>query len=810
MQRGARSYTRAMREHDLELLELPAVLARLAAATASEPGALLAAALRPSADDACVRLRQQQTTEAISLLEDSAEPALHGAVDVSEAAELAARGSSLDTRTLAQVECTIRAGVTARQTLADRTGIPALMELVEGIDPLLLSAAEEIGRAVEEDGSDLRDSASPPLRRLRRELREGRGRLAERLRKIARDPALAEHLQDDFVTERGGRPVLALKASARGRVPGIVHDSSGSGQTLFIEPLAAVDDSNRLREAEVAERDEVVRILRNLSALVGAQAAALAALVSAAAELDVALARGRLSRGWRGALVTQSRDVVLRGARHPLLDRGSAVPIDLELGGLRALVISGPNTGGKTVALKTLGLAAVLHQCGLRPPADEAALPVFDEILVDIGDEQSIAMSLSTFSAHVRNLIGILETATAHSLVLLDEIAAGTDPVEGAALAQALLGACAIQARLTVTTSHYAELKEWASATDGAANAATGIDADSHDPLYTVTLGRPGTSHALQTAERLGLPGPIVAAARSRVAPERLRVSELVAEAETAARQAQTALAAAATARSEAEAARQDAERAEQLLRDEIERVRSSAVAERQRALAQAEAELTGVRSELEELRGEIRAARKLERERGRATTPRAQDKERERDRRLGAASDRAVRAEQTLASIDEPLPLTAPLAAGDPVVAASLGVRGTITEIAGDEATVLGSGGLRVRVPLDRLRPDRDMTRTEAPPSSTVTVRAMIQNDLPDEIDLRGRTAQEAREAVRDLIDAAALAGRAEVRVIHGRGTGAVRAAVRDELTRHPLVEEQVSDSADGATIAHLGGPGR
>ena len=796
-----------MREHDLELLELPAVLARLSAAAASEPGALLAAALRPSADGVRVRLRQQQTTEAISLLEGSEEPDLGEVADVGQAAELATRGSALDTRTLSQVERTIRAGVTARRALADRDDIPALMELVAAIDPSLLSVADEIGRSVEEDGADLRDSASPPLRRLRRELREGRARLAERLRKIARDPALAEHLQDDFVTERGGRPVLALKASARGRVPGIVHDSSGSGQTLFVEPLSAVEDSNRLREAEAAERGEVVRILRNLSSLVAAQAGALSALVTATAELDLVLACGRLSRGWRGALVARSHDVVLRGARHPLLERGSAVPIALELGDLRALVISGPNTGGKTVALKTLGLAAVLHQCGLRPPADEIALPVFDEILVDIGDEQSIAMSLSTFSAHVRNLVGILEHATGSSLVLLDEILAGTDPVEGAALAQALLGQLATQARLTVTTSHYAELKEWASATDDAANAATGIDPESHEPLYTVTLGRPGTSHALQTAERLGLPTPIVVAARGRVAPERLHVSELVAEAEAAALQAQTALASAEAEQQNAEVARLAAERAEQLLQSEIEQVRSSAAAERQRALQGAEAELAGVRLELEELRAEIRAARKLERERGRATTPRAREKERERDRRLGAASDSTARAEQTLARFDEPLQATAPLAPGDPVVAAALGVRGTITEIAGGEATVLGSGGLRVRVPLDRLRPDYNPMQSQEPSGPAVTVRAMVQDDIPDEIDLRGRTAQEAREVVRDLVDAAALAGRVEVRVIHGRGTGAVRKAVRDELARHPLVDEQVSDSADGATIVRLGG---
>jgi len=796
-----------MREHDLELLELPAVLARLGAATASEPGSVLAEALRPSPDAAVVRVRQQETSEAISLIEDSAEPDLGGATDVSEAAELAVRGSTLDTRTLMHIGRTIQAGVTARRVLADQAGIPALMDIVAVIDGSLLSIAEEIGRSVEEDGSDLRDSASPELRRLRRVLREGRGKLADRLRKIARDPALAEYLQDDFVTERGGRPVLALRASARGRVPGIVHDSSGSGQTLFVEPFAAVEDSNRLREAEIAERDEVTRILRNLSSLVGAQGGALAELVTATARLDLALACGSLSRSWRGAIVSASRGVVLRGARHPLLEQQGAVPIDLELGDLRALVISGPNTGGKTVALKTLGLAAVLHQCGLRPPALEAALPVFDSILVDIGDEQSIAMSLSTFSAHVRNLVGILENASRTSLVLLDEIAAGTDPVEGAALAEALLDALATQARLTVTTSHYAELKEWASATEGAANAATGIDPESHEPLYTVALGRPGTSHALQTAERLGLDRAIVEAARSRVAPERLQVAELVAEAESAAREAQDERRAAAAEREEAEAARSKAQRAVEGLQVEIEQVRSSAAAERQRALALAEAELTGVRAELEELRAEIRAARRLERERGRATTPAAQKKEAERDRKLGAATERAVRASRSLSRLDEPLALTAPLAAGDPVVAADIGVRGTIAEIVGDEATVLGRGGLRVRVPVDRLLPDRHAEPTDDPAGPAVTVRAMIQNDLPDELDLRGRTAQEAREAVRDLIDAAALAGRAEVRVIHGRGTGAVRKAVRDELAKHPLVDEQVSDSADGATVVRLGG---
>ena len=362
--------------------------------------------------------------------------------------------------------------------------------------------------------------------------------MAEKLEQLVRSGGLREHLQEDFVTQRGGRPVLAVKASARRSVPGIVHDTSDSGQTLFVEPFDVVDLNNRQSETVAAEREEVERILRELSGAVGERADAIVALVEAVGAIDLALARGIVSRGWRGAPVEVSDEVRLVRARHPLLDPAVAVPIDLELENLRALVISGPNTGGKTVALKTVGLAALLHQSGLRPPAETVALPVFDEVLADIGDRQSIEMSLSTFSGHVANLVAILDAARERSLVLVDELASGTDPVEGSALAQALLSRLAEQARLTIVTTHYPELKEWASSTDGVANAATGFDPDTHAPLYRVALGRPGTSHALQIAERLGLDAAVVEDARGRVEPERLRIQELLAEAEAAERAA--------------------------------------------------------------------------------------------------------------------------------------------------------------------------------------------------------------------------------------------------------------------------------
>jgi DNA mismatch repair protein MutS2 len=409
-------------------------------------------------------------------------------------------------------------------------------------------------------------------------------------------------------------------------------------------------------------------------------------------------------------------------------------------------------------------------------------------------------MSLSTFSGHVASLIAILDAATERSLVLVDELVSGTDPAEGSALAQALLTRLARQARLTVVTTHYPELKEWASATAGAANAATGIDPETHEPLYRIALGRPGTSHALRTAERLGLDDAVVADARGRVAPERLRVAELLAEAEASERAAASERAGAAAARAEAEEHGERARARQAELEAEIEKVRASAAQERETAAAAAQRELAEARRELEALRKEIRAARRRQRE-----TRRAPEAERERDRRLGAASERAARAEQKLRQLDEPLPLLAPLAVGDPVEAPALGIHGTIAALDGEEAEVVGPGGHRVRIGVARLRPAPRRHREEEAPA--VRVLAAARGDVSDELDVRGRTGQEAREAVRSFVDDAALAGLPEVRVVHGRGTGAVRKAVRDELSAHPLVERHESDSADGATLVTLSG---
>lgn len=774
----------------LNALELDLVLERLAAAAATPYGVERALALRPATDAEEVEHRQSLTDEAVALLDHAAEPPLHGIPDVRDAVERAARGGILSTRELHDVAAAVEGGVRARRSLGDEVPAPMLRAIAETIDPGLAPLEERIRSSVDDDGAALRDGASPALRRLRGELRAGMRRAEEAMQRLVRSPQLRPHLQETFVAMRAGRPVLAVKAASRASVPGLVHDASGSGETLFVEPFEVVELNNRQSQTAAEEREEVARLLAELSQAVGERAAALEALVDAVAELDLAVARGSLSRAWRGTRVRVGDDVRLVAVRHPLLDTATVVPIDLELDRLRSVVISGPNTGGKTVALKTVGLAVLLHQSGLRVPADEAELPVFDDVLVEIGDQQSIAMSLSSFAAHVRNLIAILGVATERSLVLLDEPASGTDPVEGAALAQALLERLAEQARLTIATTHYAELKEWASASDAATNAATAIDSVTHEPRYRVTLGRAGTSHALETAVRLGLDPAVVARAQDAIEPARRRISTLLAEAETAERAADEERARAQQERRDAEAAARAARVREAELTAEIERVRAGAAAERERAIAQARAELAEAREQLASLRDEVREARRLRRS------------ESARDRRLGAASEHAQRAEQQLRRLDVPPATSAPLAVGDPVEAPDVGVRGTIVAIAGKQAEVAGSAGQRVRIALSRLRPSAARPEPNAPP---VRVRATAATDLRDELDVRGRSAQEAREQVRSLVDNASLGGLRSVRIVHGRGTGALRDAVRDELRRHPLVHGTASDSADGATVAQL-----
>jgi DNA mismatch repair protein MutS2 len=790
-----------------ELLELPAVRERLAGMTSFAGGRALALALTPSPDPGTVAARAAETEEAL-LLRDRGVSGPGGASDVREDVALAVRGAMLEAPELLAVLTTLGVWFEAREAVAELHDIaPRLAEAVAWPDVGAARRVEAaLARAVDPRGG-LLDAATAELATLRRRLAAARRTAADLMRDLA--ARLRAHLQESFTTERAGRPVLAVKASSRSAVPGIVHDSSGSGETIFVEPMAVVEANNEARELQAREAQEQERILLMLSRLVAEEARVLEDVAEALSRLDLALACGALSRAWRGCPVEPADEVDLRGARHPLLDPATAVPIDLPLEGIRALVVSGPNTGGKTVALKTLGLLAMLHQCGLRVPAELARMPVFDRVLADIGDDQSIAESLSTFSAHVRRLIAIMQATGRRSLVLLDEPAAGTDPDEGARLAQAVVARLVDQGALVVATTHHPGVKAWASGADGAANAAVGVDLRTLRPLYTLGFGEPGASHALGIAERLGLDPEVVEAARAAGPPERRALEALLDEAAAARAAAEEERQAAVAAREAAEGEGRAARARQAELDRRIARSKEAAEAERATARERAEGELRSLTRELAELRGAIAAARREEAARAASATGAGRERERARDRRLGAASAAAARAHEAL---DQPLADPGddgPIAVGDAVVDPAMGFRGTVVSIEGGRAEVQG-GAARMQLRLDRLRRDTRRRRPEAEPPPVV---APPPSGPPAtiEVDVRGRRAEETRATIRERIDAAAMAGLPSVRVIHGHGTGALRAAVRDELGRHPLVAHAEpappDQGGDGATIAHLAG---
>ena len=800
--RPRRPYDLRMERRGEELLEFDEVRTRLASGCASRVGHERALAIAPSSDPQEVRQRHARTSEALELRRlGIAIPA--GIVDVRPQATAAARGGLLDVDELGAISATTRGLLeVVVSALTHEVVAPILAAEARVVDDARLHRlATAIDRALDGHGG-VRDDASIELAQTRRALAGARTAASEALRSSAQ--RARQHLQEGFITERSGRPVLAVKASSRGAVPGIVHDRSASGQTVFIEPLEVLDANNRVRELEAGERIEVERVLAGLSRTVGDVADAVIDAIERVARIDLAVGCAALSDAWDGCVVVETTDdVSLARARHPLLDRSSAVPIDLPLTGVRALVISGPNAGGKTVALKTLGILALANQCGIRPPAAAAHLPVFDQVLVDIGDDQSIERSLSTFSGHVRRVQEILSVAGPRSLVLLDEVAAGTDPAEGAAIARAVLEALVARGALVLATTHHHELKGWASETPGVANAAVGFDAERLAPTFSIRVGEPGASHAIEVADRLGLEPDVVTASRRLLGEERSGVEALLQDAAAARVAAEAERDAAFVERDEAARVRVEVERREAELAKRIERMRSDAAAARERARVDAHGELAAVQDELTAFRRELAAARREERRRTSQAAPAA---EAERDRRLGAAAEAVTRAGRSLAAATAaPLAPLADLAVGDKVVVADLGVRGEVIAVEGDTVEIQGPSA-RMRLDISRLA--RDGRIEEPVAARRPEVRPSV-TAVPYELDVRGQRAEAACQAVREHVDAAAIGGHETVRIIHGRGTGALRQAIREELARHPLVAGAMvagpDEGGDGATIATL-----
>jgi DNA mismatch repair protein MutS2 len=768
-----------------QILEFPQVRERLAAQTAFAPSRRLAEALTPSDDPVVVARMLDETDQARDLVERRPDVGVGGAHDIATHVLRARRGGRLAGIDLLQIADTL----TAASRVADalRTEHQTLLhELGRSIKPLPQLRAR-LEQSIDPAG-ELLDSASPALGGLRRAVRVAYDRLRSRLETIVHQGDIAAALQEPLVTLRNGRYVVPVRADARGRVKGIVHDQSGSGQTLFIEPLVVVELGNTWREAQLKAQAEEERILDELSEVVGNQADALDETLAALATLDFWIARARLAGEMDAirAATSKQDEVELLSARHPGLT-GRVVPIDIRLGiDFRALVVTGPNTGGKTVTLRTLGLLALMNQAGLHiPAATGSRLPVFRNVFADIGDEQSIAQSLSTFSGHMRSIVRIVEEAGVNTLVLLDELGAGTDPTEGSALAQALIDHFIAAGSLVAATTHYAELKAYAHNSTQAENASVEFDIETLSPTYHLRTGLPGTSQAFAIAERLGLSSGLVADARSRLGRAEAEFEQTLASIKQAQQTAEESLSRAAEAEERARAARHEAEEERTRARRERDTAAAEAREEAQRALA--------------EVQAEIRAARELL-ARASLTESRLEESAQALDERLSTIAGGAASA--------DPVPVReqVPAIVVGSTVRSRDGWQGTVAEIdEGNAEATIAAGPLRVRVPFDGLQ------IVAAAPASIPgeTIRPQAHRFIPTSLDLRGARVDEALDSLDQYLNDASLAGASRVTVIHGHGSGALRDALRAQLRDHPLVKSwrpgERGEGGDGATIVEL-----
>jgi DNA mismatch repair protein MutS2 len=789
-------------------LELPVILERLADLAAFSASKELARSLEPSMDRDEVARRQQETSEGRFLLDVNPGTTIGGAHDVRPFAEAASKGTVLEPIQLLDIKSTMISARSLKRLLeSSKTQVPLLSEMAEDLEPVP-GLVDRISRILDERGSVL-DDASEKLAMIRRDLYVVQDRLTSKLQKLVGDPDVAHMLQEPIITQRDGRFVIPLRTEFKGRIKSVIHDQSSSGATLFIEPLSVVDQNNQLRELELAERDEIRRILAELSTIVGQNVHEIQNTVEGLAALDLTFAKARFAEALDAnepILVVwpihpsdnhPGSSLCLIAARHPLLDSDRVVPMDLVLDEeTYSLVITGPNTGGKTVALKTTGLLVVMAQCGLHIPAESGSkISVFQGIYADIGDEQSIEQSLSTFSAHISNIIRILNSSGSRSLILLDELGAGTDPQEGAALARALLSEFLRKSSTTLVATHYPELKAYAHITPGVRNASVEFDLESLQPTYRLTIGLPGRSNALAIAERLGLAEEIIERARSMVAPEELRAEGLLDEIYRQRDATRQAL-------SDTEAARSEAEKS----RDELTSRLNEIEIERRNVLAEAREE---AENELELLKEEIA---QLRRQLAIAGQPLEV---------LEDLEDQFEGLEEESIDALSPAPITEGLERkdfqlGDRVRVATINAVGIITGIFQNDVEVQ-VGQLRIRAGLHELsalgessKVTESKTRSQKPfIRKSKGKRKSYFKAPPLELDLRGLVVEEALDELEKRLDAASLAGLPIIRVIHGKGTGRLRQAIRGALKGNPYVASfeagHPGEGGDGVTVVKL-----
>ncbi|MEA3403298.1 MAG: endonuclease MutS2 [Armatimonadota bacterium] len=813
-----------MDSHTLEVLEYPNIIERLCATCACSLGRGRAERLKPNTDPEWVRTRLSETAQARIALQEFGRPPFGGVTDVSEMLERAAAGRGLEGQEILRVTANARAArLVADYFEAAREEAPDVADFSQRLG-LYEDLEERVERAIDEEG-EVRDDASDELVRLRRREEDLRETLHERLERILDSAAQSGAARERLIVQRSGRYCIPVDSQHQSRVPGIVHDRSDSGATVFIEPQELVDLGNRLRDTELAIKEEVRRILMELSQLIGALASSLEADQRTLGVLDFICAKARLAQRMDATnpVVREDRVFSLRGARHPLLTPEEVVPITVWGGeAFDTLIITGPNTGGKTVALKTVGLLTLMAQAGMHIPADPGSeVSVFEEVFADIGDEQSIEQSLSTFSSHMTQIVKVLHRVAAHerrhrrkgvdapvnALVLLDEIGAGTDPTEGAALAQAVIEQLHATGCITVVTTHYNDLKAFAYATDGIENASVEFDVKTLQPTYHLRIGAAGSSNALEIAQRLGLPRTITGRASEFLDPDQMAFEDLIRQVEGSRRAMDREQSQAREARAEAERLQREHEQRI----EELERQRDEALEEG------FEEALEIVREAEEEARGIIARLQRQPRqskvtEEGRQ---RLAEMRREAQRRLQELrrerQERQRRREREEAAVEEeasPEPEVFEVYAGDRVHVPSLGRDGEVVQASDDGQVEVRVGNMTVETRAEELKPAQTQPSPEAQEIHQ-RMRAKKSLSFDDEIDLRGMTVDEAITALSKYLDDAMLAGADHVRIIHGKGTGALREGVHEYLRKHRYVSDfslaEIGEGGSGATEVRL-----
>ena len=787
-------------EKSIHTLELPRVLAMLAHEARTEEGKERCLALRPMTDADDVQRALKETSAALNLLVTKGSPGLGGVKPVRSALQRADMGGSLNTRELLDVAAVLRAARSARDYGLEADGESIISHLFASLTANKY-LEERITTAIPAEG-EIADAASSELASIRRHKRATAAKVRDILNKLLASNQ-SKFLQENIVTQRSGRYVVPVKSEHKNEIPGLVHDVSGSGGTFFIEPMGVVKANNELRELEVKEEKEIERILAELSAECAQFKENIAQDYDLIVLIDCIFARAQLSTRMRGMEPRLSdKGMYLRRARHPLLDPKKAVANDLMLGEeFDTLVITGPNTGGKTVTLKTFGLLSLMAQCGLHIPADDGSVvKVFSRVLADIGDEQSIAQNLSTFSSHMVNIVGILEQCDYETLILFDELGAGTDPVEGAALAAAIIESAREMGALVCATTHYAELKVYAMTTPGVQNASCEFNVDTLGPTYRLLVGIPGKSNAFAISQRLGLSEYIIQKAADRLDAENVRFEDVLTQLDVQRRAMEVEKEKAAQLRREMEESSKTARE----YRKKIEEERAKAV---EKAQAEARAIIQEARDTADRVFKELNDMRRKQEKEGREADWQAAN-----DRRanLRHALNEAENALGTREEEELPPP-TRPAIVGDTVELVKMGTRATVLAVNKDGSLQLQAGILKITAKQDEVRVvegEEQKTKKQAR-QYVANAQRQLRGAASSEIDLRGMMTDEAVAATEMFLDTAMLGKLNSVTIIHGKGTGAVRKAIRDYLKRSKYVKSfrpgKYGEGEDGVTVVEL-----